>query len=290
MSGIATGTALAIGLGASAAGGIATAGIGALSSTSAADTQASAAEQGQELQAQEAQNALNFQQQEWNTQQSNLAPWLKSGEGALSNLTGLLSTPGKGLLTPWSQTFTPPTEAQAEQYPGYKFQLGQGEEALQNSAAANGSLESGNTQEALNNYAQNYAQNDYTNVYNQAQQQYQQNYGIFENNQTNTYNRLAALAGTGQTAATTLGTEGQQAATNTGNIDLTTGMEQAQEMNNAAAATASGYVGAGNAISSGLTGATSNMTQLALLSQLLNNPGATGPGSGNYAAGISFGS
>ena len=41
-----------------------------------------------------------------------------------------------------------------------KFALGQGEQALQNSAAAKGNLFSGNTQEALSNYAQNAAQQD----------------------------------------------------------------------------------------------------------------------------------
>jgi hypothetical protein len=242
----------------------------------AASTQAGAADTAAQLQYQESQNALNFQENEWNTQQQNLAPWLNAGKGALGELTSLTSTPGQGLLTPWTTQFTAPTAAEAAQYPGYQFQLGQGEQALQNSAAASGSLESGNTQEALNNYAQNYAQNDYTNVYNQAMQQYQQQYGIFENNQTNAYNRLAGIAGTGQTAATSLGTEGQQAASTVGNIDLTTGAQQGQDLQNAAAAEASGYIGSANAYGGALSSGTNNLTQLALLSQLYGGNGGGG--------------
>jgi hypothetical protein len=275
MSGV--GTAIAIGAGVSAAGSVGGALISSNAATNAADTQASAAEQAQQLQATEAQNALDFQKQQWTTQQANLAPWLAAGKGSLSNLTALLSTPGAGLLTPWTSTFTPPTAATEVNDPGYQFRLSQGEGALQNSAAANGSLLSGNTLEAQQKFGQDYASNEYSNVYNRALQQYQQNYGIFENNQTNTFNRLAALSGVGQTAATTLGTEGQQASQNVGNIDLTTGAQQGQQLNNAAAATASGYVGSANAWSGALGGSTNNLSNLLLMQQIFgqNQPNVT---------------
>lgn len=262
------------------AGSIGSAAIGSSAASNAASTQASAAEQAAQLQYQESQNALQFQKDQWNTQQKNLAPWLSEGQSALANLKGLTSKPGSGLLTPWTETFVPPTEAQAEQYPGYKFGLDQGTEALQNSAAAKGSLESGNTQEALTKFAQNYAQNDYTNVYDQAMQQFNQRYGIFENNQTNEFNKLAALSGMGQTAATTLGTEGQQASQNVGNIDLTTGAQQGQQINNAAAATASGYIGGANAWGGALSGGTNNLMNLALLNQIYGGGGGGMFGSG----------
>lgn len=271
MSGI--GTAIAIG-GVSAAGAIGGAAISSNAAGNAASTQASAADQAAQLQATEAQNALDFQKQQWTTQQANLAPWLTAGKGALSNLSGLLSTPGQGLLTPWSSTFTPPTAATEANDPGYQFRLQQGEGALENSAAASGSLESGNTLEAQQEFGQNYASNEYSNVYNRALQQYQQNYGIFENNQTNTFNRLAALSGTGQTAGTTLGTEGQQAAQNEGNIDLTAGAQQGQDLQNEAAATASGYVGQANAWGGALGNSTNSMSNLLMMQQLFGGSGS----------------
>src|SRR4029077_8420206 len=92
-----------------AVGAVAGGGISAAGAASAAGTQANAAEQAQALQAQEAQNALDFQKQEWTTQQANEAPWLSAGKGALSNLQGILASPGQG----WNETFTPPTAEEA---------------------------------------------------------------------------------------------------------------------------------------------------------------------------------
>ena len=252
MSGIATGTALAIGLGTSAA-------VGTAGSLLSGSEQAGAAESAAQLQYQEQQNALNFQEQEWNQTQANEKPWLQAGQTALGTLSGLLSTPGQGLLTP----FQAPTAAQAAAYPGEQFQLQQGEQAIQRSAAAQGGLLSGGTAKSLNNYAQNVAQGDYQNVYNNA-------FNTFQSNQTNQFNRLAALAGYGQQTAQTLGSQGQSAASNVGNIFLTGGAQQGQDIQNAAAATASGYTGAANALS----GAGSNLSQLALLQQILGSTGA----------------
>src|SRR5437899_2493679 len=269
---------------------VASAAIGSHAAGKAASTQASAAEQAAELQHQDAQSSLDFQKQEWNKQQQNEAPWLAAGKEGLFNLQNLTNTPGEGLLTPWTEQFQAPTLEQAQNEPGYKFAEQQGEEALQNSAGARGSLLSGNTLEALNNYAQNSATTNYSNVYSRALQQYQQRYGIFENNQTNTFNRLAALSGTGQTAATTLGSEGQQAASNIGNINLTSGAQIGQDYQNAAAARASGYVGSANAWSGSINGISNMLSNFAMLKQMygggFGGGGGTDYGSlGDFAAG-----
>lgn len=259
-----------------AIGSIAAAGIGAAGALGASSTQANASKNAAQLQAQEQQNALNFQEQQYNTNQKNIAPFLQTGQNAVGELGNLTNTPGQGLLTPWTQQFQAPTAAQAEQYPGYQFQLQQGENALQNSAAAQGNLLSGNTGAALEQYGQGMAQNDYTNVYNQALQEYQQSYNQFENNQTNEYNRLAGLAGTGQNAASQLGSLGQSAASNVGNIDIAGGAQQGQSLQNAGAATASGYASLGNLLGSGVSSGTNALAQNALLSQLLGGSGSDG--------------
>lgn len=246
------------------AGSIGGAAISSHAAGEAASTQAGAADYAANLQAQEAQNALDFQKQQWTTEQQNLAPWLQAGKTGLGELQtelglgGNTNAPGYGsLLAP----FTAPTIQQAEQYPGYQFGLQQGEEALQNSAAAKGNLVSGNSLEALNKFGQNYAQQDYSNVYNQA-------FNTFETNQMNRYNRLASLSGVGQQAANSLGTLGQGASNLVSNIDLTTGAQQGQDIQNAAAATASGYVGGANAWSGALSGGTNNLLDMALLSKM----------------------
>src|SRR6185437_897102 len=70
-------------LGASSVGGGL---ISGLFGKSAADTQAQAAEQAAQLEAQEQDKALAFQQQVWGQQQANEAPYLQAGKGALTTL------------------------------------------------------------------------------------------------------------------------------------------------------------------------------------------------------------
>ena len=256
MSGIATGTALAIGLG--TAGAAASAG----ASMYGASKQAGAAQSAQDLQAQEAQNALDAQNKQWQQTQENQAPWLAAGKQALGNLTSQFGNGGPQ----WNQTFTAPTGATEQNDPGYQFRLQQGMDALQNSAAARGNLLTGGTAKSVNNYAQDYASNEYGNVYNRALGQYQQNYNQFQQAQNNMFNREAAISGVGQTAANTLASAGQSAANNTANINLTSGQQQGQQINNAAYQTASGYAGAANAFS----GLTNGLGNYSMLQQILN--------------------
>lgn len=74
-------------------------------------------------------------------------------------------------------SFTPPTMAQAATDPGYQFRLQQGLNAIQNSAAAKGVLNTGGTLTDINNYAQDAASQEYQNLYSRmfglAQQQFQ---------------------------------------------------------------------------------------------------------------------
>lgn len=262
------------------AGSIGGAAISSNAAGNAADTQANAANYAANLQKQESDAALAFQNKEWTTQQANMAPWLKEGGTALHNLSSLTAKPGQGLLTPFTDTFQAPTSVTEQNDPGYQFRLQQGQQALENSAAAKGGLLSGNTLEAEQQFGQNYASNEYSNVYSRAMQEFNQKYGIFENNQTNTFNRLAALSGTGQTAATSLGQEGQQAAQNVGNISLTAGAQQGQDIQNAAAATASGYVGGANAWGGALGNSTNSMANLMMMNQLFGGSGGANPTSG----------
>lgn len=256
------------------AGGIASAGIGAGASLSAAGTQADAAKSAAQLQHQDQQASLAFQQKQFDTTQANEAPWIKAGQGAVTSLSDLLH----GGLPNWSNTFQAPTGANEQNDPGYQFRLEQGQKALENSAAARGGALSGGTGQALQQYGQDYASNEYGNVYNRALQQYQQNYNIYQNNQANQFNRTATLAGLGQTSTAQLGQFGQQAANNVANINTTSGAQIGQQLNNQAAATASGYVGAGNAASSGIN----SIGQYLSLQQLLNG-GQFGGTSGTFA-------
>ena len=81
----------------------------------------------------------------------------------------------------WDKTFQAPTAADETNDPGYNERLAQGQQALQQSAAAQGTLLTTGTQKALERYGQDYASNEYQNVYNRALGQYQQDYQQYLN-------------------------------------------------------------------------------------------------------------
>lgn len=75
-------------------------------------------------------------------------------------------------------TFSAPTGASEQNDPGYQFRLAQGEQALQNSAAARGVLNTGGTLKDVLGYGQNYASQEYANVFNRALQNYANQYQL----------------------------------------------------------------------------------------------------------------
>lgn len=194
------------------------------------------------------------------TEQQGLAqfePYLNAGNQATGTLSQLLARPGEGLLTPWTEQFKAPTAEEAAQTPGYKFQLQQGENAVQNSAAARGGLLSGGTLADLNNYAQGTASTNYQNTFNNALTEYQNSYQTFLNNQNNTYNRLAGQQGVGLNAAQ-------------GGANLISGIggDIASLYGQQGAAQAQGTIGQANAYGSILPGISNSLSQYGILSQL----------------------
>jgi len=119
--------------------------------------------------------------------------------------------------------------------PGYQFRLQQGQQALDSRAAAGGGYFSGAALKAASAYNSGQASQEYGNI----------------------TNRLAGLAGAGQTASTTAGQIGTNYAAT--NADLLT--------NSANAQAASGIAGT-NAISSGINSGLNSYYQNNLLSQL----------------------
>jgi hypothetical protein len=190
----------------------------------------------------------------------NYSPYLEAGKGAATSLSSLLGAPGQGLLTPWTQKFTAPTAAEAEQTPGYQFQLQQGLGALQNSAAGRGGLLSGRTLADLNNYAQGTASSNYQNVFNNALTQYQSAYQSFLNNQNNQYSRLMGVSG-----------QGLQAAGGAGGLISGIGGDIASLMGQQGAAAAQGTIGRANAYGSILPGISNSIEQGYFLNQLKGN-------------------
>lgn len=241
--------------------------IGGIASVAGSSIQAGAANNAANLQSSDAAKSLAEQQREFDTQQQNEAPFLATGQDAAKQLQAGLQ-PGGSLVQPWTNSFTPPTSATEQNDPGYQFRLQQGQQALENSASAKGGLLSGNTAVAEQQYGQDYASNEYSNVYNRQFGEFANRYNINQNNQADEWNRFATLAGLGQTSASTLNANAGQIAGNVNSLYTNLGSQLGQDANNAGAARASGYVGAGNAWSSGLSGGTNSLMDMILMSQM----------------------
>ena len=248
----------AIGAGSSILGGI----LGSNASQKASKEQIQAEQQAEQV----------LEQQE-GTALGNYSPYLQAGAEATGTLSQMLGTPGQGLLTPWTQTFTAPTAAQAAATPGYQFQLQQGEAALQNSAAGQGGLLSGATLAGMNNYAQGVASTNYQNTFNNALTQYQQAYQTFLNNQNNTYSRLLGVS-----------QQGLGAAQGAGSTAATFGGDIASLYGQQGAAAAAGTIGSANAINSSL-GNLSSLATLYGLSNASSNSAAAQYGGSNGTIG-----
>ncbi len=127
--------------------------------------------------------------------------------GAPGSTTGSY-TPGVGAnqygnMAGSPNAFVAPTAADMmANDPGYQARLQTGEQAVQGSAAAKGSVLSGGTLKALNDYSQQFASNEYGNYFNQALQGYTTNTGTQRNAMNDYYARLQGLYGTGLTATT----------------------------------------------------------------------------------------
>ncbi len=175
----------------------------------------SAAEKAAQLQTQASQEGIAEQARQFDVTQGNLNPFIDAAtRGVVSQQAGI------GLLG---------NEAQQQffdefqQSPGQQYIRDQQEQALIRNSAATGGLGGGRVQTALQGQAANFAN---------------QTFGTH-------MNRLAAITGSGQTAATNLGGIGQQAAVNTGNL-----------LTNQGQAGAAGVMGQNQAVQQGVQGIT----------------------------------
>lgn len=229
-------------------------------------------------------NALTTAGNVYGQQQSELSPYISAGAQGLSSLTSALA-PGGSLATPpslnlGSFSFDP---SDLQDTPGYQFQLGQGENAIKNNAAATGTL-GGNAAEALDSYSQGLAGTIYNNAYNQALQTYGantssqvQNYNAALSGQNSLYQRLTGLAGIGQNATNTDVAAGTGYSNNATSNVLGTGANLAQLATGAGNAQAAGTVGSANAWTNALSGISGSLTNAALYS---NNSSYGGNSSG----------
>ena len=155
--------------------------IGANAASSAADTQAAAADRAAELQREQFERQVQLQ-----------APFREVGVRALPELEA-------------ASRYTPFGMKQFTADPGYGFRLAEGQKALDRQAAARGGLISGGALRAAQRYGQEMGSQEYTNAFNRYQTERQAR-----------LNPLQSLAGMAQTSVGQLGQAGQAMATGVG--------------------------------------------------------------------------
>ena len=201
-------------------------------------TQANAARQASQIQADAAAKAGQQQLAIYQQQRADQAPWMAAGETALGQLSAGTQQGG--------QFNKPFTMADAQNMPAYTFALGQGQQALGRQAAMGGQNLSAQNLQGQMGLAEGLAAQYENQAFNQ---------NLAQNNQQ--YNQLAGLAQTGQTAVNQVGTDAG-----------TYGQAAANATNNAAAANASGVIGQANAQQIGLSNVLKDTTQMQTLSSL----------------------
>lgn len=215
----------------------------------AAEAQAAAATYGSDLAYQAQRENTQLQLGALEQQQMNQQPWLNFGKSALGDLSNL--TLANGELMQGFQAPAPFDPGSVAMDPGFDFRMREGQRAIERAAAARGGALGGAAMRGAARYGQELASDEYGKAYQRKAGEYDRNFSnafnVFQANDTNRFNRLASLAGIGQTAALQMGQAQQSYANNVGQAAMATAAQRGDLATQAANARASGYVGAANA-------------------------------------------
>jgi hypothetical protein len=163
------------------------------------------------------------------------APYRAAGQSALAKIMAGVDTNGE-----FSQKFDGSSLAAD---PGYQFRLNQGTAALNRSAAATGLSMSGAALKALARFNSGLASDEYGAAYARD-----------SNDKTTRFNRLASLAGIGQTATNATQQAGTAANGQLNTLGTNYTANTMTNLGNAGEARASGYVAQANNINAGIKG------------------------------------
>jgi hypothetical protein len=222
-----------------------------------ASKQASAASNAADLQYRATSDAAAQQRAMFDIQNAQQAPYREAGYGALSKIGTMLPQ-----LTEIPAGYKPFTAAdlQANLAPNYEFMKGQGLGAVRQSMNLGGG--GSNVQRAGTKFAEDYASNAYQNALDNYMKQQTQSFNQQQTGLGNVYNRLAGIAGIGQTAVGQTSNLAQSTAANIGQLGI-----------GGASALGAGQIGAANAMAGGYQGIGNAATLAGLLRpQATSNP------------------
>lgn len=221
----------------------------------------SAADKAAKTQARSADKATALQKQMYEEGVVRQKPFYEAGLTGQNRLMELLGMGGDPNAQGYGSAMRPFGMSDFEADPGYAFRMKEGLKGLDQQAAARGGLISGNALRAAQQYGQDLGSQEYQNAYNR-----------YQTNRTNVLNPLQSLLGQAQSTANTLGTSGQNYATNAGNTMMAAGN-----------ARASGYTGSADAWNRALGGAAGTVVSGLNANQMYGGgAGGYGPGSANW--------
>lgn len=198
--------AVAVGVGGAVVGGVA--------SNSAAKKQAGAADQ-----------AGQISQDQYEQTRTDLMPYQDAGQVTLKELMLRMGILNERSGMNYNEQQASPNFGQLtdefglddfEKSPAYQFNLDQGMEAINKSAAAKQKYYAPATLQDIGKYAQGLASNEFQNAFNNN-----------NTNENNLFSRLSGIANSGQNAAAQVGTFGSQAAGQAGEAAMGAGNAQA---------------------------------------------------------------
>ena len=207
--------------------------IGGLMGSNASNDASNAAIAGQQA-------ATAEQQRQYDTTRADNMQYMQNGKTANSRLMDLMGLSGNTNAAGYgslARNFSQSDLANDAVYNnGLQFGLDQGTGAINARAVQQGGYDSGATLKALTKYANDYGTTKAEGAYNR-----------FNTDNTNQYNRLGGISGTGQTATNQVNTAGQNMANNISNNDINAGNARAAGImgGNAAWGSALGSVGQG---------------------------------------------
>ena len=201
------------------------------------------------------QEAARQQREMFDIQNAQQAPYREAGYGALSRIGTMLPQ-----LTEMPAGYKPFTAAdlQTNLAPNYEFMKAQGLGATRQAMNVGGG--GSNVERGGIKFAQDYASNAYQNALDNYMRQEAQKFNQQQTGTTNVYNRLASIAGIGQTAQGQVNQLGQSTAANIGQLGI-----------GGASALGAGQIGAANAMAGGMQG----IGNAATLASLLRPQGVT---------------
>lgn len=214
--------------------------VGGASAYMGAQAQSDAAGQAANAQREMNDKSIALQREMFDKQVELQKPWYDVGVRALPKLEAQANA--------MPEAFT--GKVNLNEDPGYAFRLQEGLKALDRTASSRGGLLSGGALKAAAQYGQEMGSQEYANAYSRALDVYNANVA----REAAGYNRLASLAGVGQTSAGNLATQAGQFGAMAGQTYQNTGTALANSLLAQGNARASQYGAIGNAIG-GMAGA-----------------------------------